>query len=280
MREISHLAVQHIIRAVVPNVTMANDILAMDFEALSDLPISEAIALCISTHGKWEGDRMKILEIGPQLRAKRFGLPHKSGTPHEVQHNDNTSDEKPIRRVSQAIFKKKIMLTSKNLFVYENEFSLVEEVLSAITGQGAELMDPTPEGNKQHIPSNLLAEEPMQQVCDDMKVAKFRDDGSTDAKPENDLAESILSLPPVKKRVSTEGRNNTQVRNTCRENPEAAAYVEARQKQGAKPEEIAAELKEAGAGAGVIGCLLDLTKANVTSAREHGKYLLKKAKHL
>ena len=88
---------------------------------------------------------------------------------------------------------------------------------------------------------------------------------------------SLLSLPTVKKRVSTEGQEHLQVRNTCRENPEAVAYAAARQEQGATPEEIAAELKKAGAGVGVIGCILDPTKANVTSAREHGKYLLKKA---
>ena len=90
--------------------------------------------------------------------------------------------------------------------------------------------------------------------------------------------ESSLSLPSVRQRVSTEGQDNAQVRYTCRDNPEAVAYVEARQKQGAKPEEIAVELTKAGGGVAVIGCLLDPTKANVMSAREHGKYLLKKAK--
>lgn len=93
-----------------------------------------------------------------------------------------------------------------------------------------------------------------------------------------DPSESILSLPSVKKRISTEGEDNTQVRNTCRDNQEAAAYVKARKNQGAKPEEIAAELKEVGGGVAVIGCLLDPTRPNTTAAREYGKYLLKKAK--
>lgn len=92
------------------------------------------------------------------------------------------------------------------------------------------------------------------------------------------LQESSLSLPSVKKRVSTEGQGNGQVLNTCRENPEAVAYVEARQKQGATPKEIAAELRKAGGGVAVIGCLLDPSKANVKSAREHGKHFLNNPK--
>jgi pyruvate/2-oxoglutarate dehydrogenase complex dihydrolipoamide acyltransferase (E2) component len=103
---------------------------------------------------------------------------------------------------------------------------------------------------------------------------------ATTTAPQPSPTESILSLPSVRQRVSTEGQDTAQVRNTHRDNPEAVAYVAARQKQGAKPEEIAAELEKAGGGVAVIGCLLDITKANVKSAREHGKYLLKKAKQL
>lgn len=87
-----------------------------------------------------------------------------------------------------------------------------------------------------------------------------------------------MSLPLVKKRVSTEGQDNTQVRNTCRDNQEAVAYVRDRLNQGTKPEIIAAELKKVGGGVAVIGCLLDPTRANTKAAREYGKYLLKKAK--
>lgn len=68
------------------------------------------------------------------------------------------------------------------------------------------------------------------------------------------------------------------MQNTCRENHKAASYVDARRAQGAAPEEIARELEKAGGGVGVIGCLIDPKRPNVKSAREHGKYLLKKAK--
>lgn len=119
---------------------------------------------------------------------------------------------------------------------------------------------------------------PVQYGDEEGKSLEANDANTTDAVSPPSPIESFLSLPSVKQRVSTEGQDNAQVRNTCRDNPEAVDYVEARQRQGAKPEEIAAELEKAGGGVGVIGCLLDPTKANVTSAREHGKYLLKKAK--
>lgn len=89
---------------------------------------------------------------------------------------------------------------------------------------------------------------------------------------------SPLTLPPIKKRVASEGTDNAQVQNTCRDNSVAADYVEARREQGAAPEEIARELEGAGGGIGVIGCLIDPTRPNVKAARDHGKYLLKKAK--
>lgn len=92
------------------------------------------------------------------------------------------------------------------------------------------------------------------------------------------LAIPSAQLPPIKKRVSSEGNDNEQVRNTCQENPEALAYVEARRQQGATAKEIAGELAAAGGGTGVIGCLIDPTRQNITAAREHGKYLTKDPK--
>ena len=109
-------------------------------------------------------------------------------------------------------------------------------------------------------------------------LASDKDATSAAATTQPSPAMSTLLLPIIKKRVSTEGQDNAQVRNTCRDNPEAVAYVKEREQQGAKPEEIAAELKMANGGNGVIGCLLDPTKSNVKSAREHGKYLLNKSK--
>jgi len=81
----------------------------------------------------------------------------------------------------------------------------------------------------------------------------------------------------IKRRVSIAGSGNTQVRQTCKENPEAVAYAKDRLKQGATPEEIAAELRKAGAGVAVIGCIMNPDYASVTQAREHGKYLLRKS---
>ena len=94
------------------------------------------------------------------------------------------------------------------------------------------------------------------------------------SQPESD---SLLLLP-IKKRVSTEGQGNSQVKNTCQENFGAASYVEKRQEQGLAPEEIAGELKKAGGGMGVIGCLMNPACKDVAAARDHGKYLLRKVK--
>ena len=47
---IAHLAEDNIIKASVPGVTLSSDLLVMDFDALTDLPISEGIVTCIATH--------------------------------------------------------------------------------------------------------------------------------------------------------------------------------------------------------------------------------------
>jgi len=103
-----------------------------------------------------------------------------------------------------------------------------------------------------------------------------------EAQAEADQPPSILpaSLPPfsVKNRVSTVGTGNTQVRKTCEENPEAVAHVKARlEQEGARPEEIAVELRARGSGVTVIGCIMKPDCADIEQARNHGKYLLEKA---
>jgi len=86
------------------------------------------------------------------------------------------------------------------------------------------------------------------------------------------------ALPPIKKRVSTSGskEGNIQVQNTHKENPEAVAYANARRAQGASDKEIAVKLKAAGGSSAVIGCIMNPDCADITAARNHGKYLLKK----
>ncbi len=85
-----------------------------------------------------------------------------------------------------------------------------------------------------------------------------------------------LPLPPIKKSVSREGQGKEQVQNTLRDNKEAVAYVHHRLEQGVPRNDIAKELKQAGGGDGVIGCIFKPDSVNITAARDHGKYLLKK----
>ena len=90
-----------------------------------------------------------------------------------------------------------------------------------------------------------------------------------------------LSVPTTKLRVSTEGTDKAQVKNTIRENDAAAAYVRMRLKQRPEPplEDIFMELFEANnrRGVGVIGCLLKQESENVTVARKAGDHLRRKA---
>ena len=168
----------------------------------------------------------------------------------------------------------RISISIEDLFVYEGDFTALLKEHPDIFNEGnsVETSHPSP-GSKKDVAHTKDAEqeyraEPREQVPPH---------DATTTTPQPPSAELILPLPPIKNRVSTEGKGKEQVWNTCRDNPEAVLYVKTRRVQGAKSEEIAAELNKAGGGVGVIGCLLDPTKANVDSAREHGKYLLKKA---
>ena len=253
---IAHLAKENIIRSIIPNVTLSNDLYSKEFDALEDLPISEAIVLSIATYGKWEGSGIKVqhAETRPQVRSFRF--PQKSEVPQQTSHKGDISGD-DLRVVnSQATFQEKISITYSNLFVYENDFILVEQALLNDAKQEASIQLKKQPSVQDAVPDSSITLQP----------------SPADFSP----------LPPVKKRVSTEKgeKEKVQVYNTCRDNPEAAAYVKARREQGIKSEQIAGELSAAGASDGVIGCLLDPTKPNVKTAREHGKYLLKKAKQL
>jgi len=112
--DVLHILAEHeIIWAIVPNVTLSNDMLEMEFDAI-DLPISEEVALCIAINGIWKGDRIKIRHL-------------------EVQHQD-----KPTAAISQATFKEKISLTGDSLFVRYDDYSRIEPLISEIANQALE----------------------------------------------------------------------------------------------------------------------------------------------
>lgn len=87
-----------------------------------------------------------------------------------------------------------------------------------------------------------------------------------------------MPLPPIKNRVSGMGTGSTQVNNTLKENPEAVAYARKRKEQGANPEDITAELKEAGGSLAVIGCILRPDYKSIKQAQQYGCYLLRKGR--
>jgi hypothetical protein len=149
------LAERDIIWAIVPNVTLSNDMLEMEFDAI-DLPISEEVALCIAINGIWEGDRITVRHLDEQRVV-----------------------------ISQATFKEKISLTSDSLFVRDDDYSRIEPLISEIANQVLEheplsQNEPVPsKSGKQLILRKLWEQKPLQKACDDMRVAGFGDDAIT-----------------------------------------------------------------------------------------------------
>lgn len=143
-----------IVWAVVANVTLLSDMIEMDFDTI-DIPISNEMALYIASNGIWQGDRIKKLrpfEYQYQQRDWTFAkkndgsdniINDKSELPGQDEVDsadtlDNTSspdnnqilDIKSRKLLTQATFREKISITTNHLFVYENDFSCIEQEIN------------------------------------------------------------------------------------------------------------------------------------------------------
>ncbi len=166
---ISHLAEDNIIKASVPGVTLSGDFYVRGLDALTDLPISEAIVTCIATHGEWKGDHMEIREHYDQPQPRVFGFKKKNGTDDQTPHNDNISENNPKVMISQATFKEEILLTNKHLCIYEKDLQLVKQILLKYVEQKAST-EP-----KEQTPAHDVVIEP--------KSMKFNDTGNDVSSP-------------------------------------------------------------------------------------------------
>jgi len=124
-----HLAGHNILLATVPNAKLLIDTPTgtqkVEYDAV-DIPISEEVVLCIAANGMWQGDKITIWHTDTKIQYWKNWTTDKmlyDGTIIEGGHKITSS---------QVIFKESISLTNNHLFVYEQDFSNIEQEISGI----------------------------------------------------------------------------------------------------------------------------------------------------
>ena len=153
--EVLRILAAHIeVWTIVANAKLSNENVEMDFDAVA-IPLTEEFVLSIAFNKVWQGDRIKTPKFTFPLKGK----------------------EKVITTI--VIFKENVSITSDNLFVYEDDLSRFENTFSATTNQENnvhQIQRTLLVDGKTLIPRILWEKKPLPEVCDDMRVAGFKDD--------------------------------------------------------------------------------------------------------